>query len=148
MKVKTLLFLITIVLSVSCASNQHKHHNEIQEYSYKHYAELKEFINEKIESHKEFNEEQKTSLKNIIAKTLDKHRELKILESKTTQAIVDSMISENENIKKINQLKKQLNKVYEKKSELLFESSKKIQKIIGIKSEHHLLSLEISPFMM
>lgn len=143
---KMLLTLLMFILFTGCASHSN-HIDEINDYSYKHYEVIKGHVFTKIDDHKDYNSEQKKELKSIIGKAIEKNRELKIEESKTAQYLLDALIAEETNLNTINSLKTKIKGIYDKKSDLFYNTASKIKKVIGIKSTNHVLTMEIAPFM-
>ena len=93
------------------------------------YDALKISLHEKIEAHSDYTAEQKFELNKIIDEALKDHKELKIEESKTVQLLMDSLLSENNDLKKINALKKKMANIYDRKTKLLYKTSSKIKKL-------------------
>lgn len=141
----TLMFILLISL-VSCATKIKD--SELEEYEYKKYDALKISLHEKIEAHSDYTTEQKFELNKIIDEALKDHKELKIEESKTVQLLMDSLLSENNDLKKINALKKKMANIYDRKTKLLYKTSSKIKKLLGIRPKNHILNREILPALL
>ena len=141
----TLMFILLISL-VSCATKIKD--SELEEYEYKKYDALKISLHEKIEANSDYTTEQKLELNKIIDEALKDHKELKIEESKTVQLLMDSLLSENNDLKKINALKKKMANIYDRKTKLLYKTSSKIKKLLGIRPKNHISNREILPALL
>lgn len=142
--------LVAFVLVISsCSHNLKKDefHDELSYYSYEYYEDIKKNVFKIIDAHKEYTTEQKLSLKNTISEGLEKSRNIKIEESKMSQLMLDTMLTEPENTSKIRNLEKQMKDLYNRKYQIFATTAKNLKKTLGIKTEHKIIIREINRYI-
>ena len=125
------LLAFSIVLS-SCATTNKLNKEvvlEAQDYSYEHYEDIKNTASQIIDKHDEYDIHQKKKIKNAIHEALDKKRMYYVQLSKLSQLLIELLINEPHQTKKIFAVKQEMSDIYKEKQKLLYETSNRIRNI-------------------
>jgi hypothetical protein len=127
----SLLILVTI-FHISCSSSMKKKNlsDRIQAEEVRSYQEIESHSDILLNEHPELDQETKMELKHLLRSTMLRHKELRDQESKIFKLLLDKSLAHNQNdqeiISETKVLKKNLQEVYEQKSQIILNLIKRI----------------------
>lgn len=133
MKLLFLTQLLTFSIFFTSCATTNKVNKEVvleaQDYSYEHYEDIKNKASLIIDKHDEYDVHQKKKIKNAIHGALDKKRMYYVQLSKLSQLLIELLINEPSQTKKIFAVKQEMSTIYKEKQKLLYQTSNRIRNI-------------------
>jgi hypothetical protein len=139
----TIFFLSTLLVSCASKKNSEEISQRVENVQPKNSSEMQTFAVEMIDSHQELTPEQRTSIKALLSKSLEKNAELKKEESKLIQVYLEDVIIKKVSKNELYSMKKKIKKVYDAKYENFITVFRELNKILGVSENNNEVSKDL-----
>jgi hypothetical protein len=140
---KILKLWITSFLLISCAHKNESFEKKLNEYEYKNNQQITHYIKETIDKNNEFDTKTKKKLKTILLESLKVNIDLKKVESKLAQKLIDYTINKRSSYNDIVLIKKKMKENYLKKANNIAKTASQLKEVLKIYPQNQDFALQV-----